>query len=216
MGPNYPSSLKRVWMWAKDALVNGRTISFELSEEAFGVTKKHVIFLQDVHAVCATGEMFGSVIIIFIDFLYKYVKKTKMTNLIAFVDPGMIGAIGCDNSGERSHALANHFMNAKEGQCFLIPFNDLNQWSLTVVVPTTEVVYHMDPLKLRIASDEWVERGVLDCGLFVMGYMKEICYDKDLEFAAKWIRESNLAYSEDDVNTIKMDFAKFFMKRYSC
>lgn len=48
-----------------------------------------------------------------------------MTNMIAFVDPGMVGAIGCGNAGERSRALANRFMNAKEGQCFLIPFNDV-------------------------------------------------------------------------------------------
>lgn len=30
-----------------------------------------------------------------------------------------------------------------------------------------------------------LQTGVRDCGLFVMGYMKEICYDKELQFANK-------------------------------
>lgn len=67
MGPDYPSALKRLWMWAKDALTDGRSISFKLSEEAFGVTRKQVLFLQDIHALCAGGEMCGSVITVYIE-----------------------------------------------------------------------------------------------------------------------------------------------------
>ena len=66
MGVNYPSSLKRLWMWANDALSDGRTLSFLLNEQAFAVTKKQVIFLQDIHSMCARGEMSGSIITIFI------------------------------------------------------------------------------------------------------------------------------------------------------
>lgn len=66
MGSNYPSALNRLWTWAKDALSDGQTVCFELSEEAFAVKKKQVVFLQDIHAVCAKGEMSGSIITIFI------------------------------------------------------------------------------------------------------------------------------------------------------
>ena len=65
MGVNYPSALKRLWAWAKDALSNDQTVSFELSEAAFGCTKQRAIFLSDIHAVCSGGEMAGSVICIF-------------------------------------------------------------------------------------------------------------------------------------------------------
>lgn len=57
--------------------------------------------------------------------LQEYLKKNKMTDMVAFVDPGMVGALGCGNAGERSCALATRFMNAKEGQFFLVPFNDV-------------------------------------------------------------------------------------------
>lgn len=66
MGPNYPSALNRLWTWAKDSLSDGRTISFQLSKEAFGLTRKQSIFLSDIHAVCSGGEMAGSVICLYI------------------------------------------------------------------------------------------------------------------------------------------------------
>lgn len=58
-------------------------------------------------------------------FLYEHLKKNKMTDMVAFVDPGLVGAIGCGNAAQRSRALAARFMNAKEGQYFLMPFNDV-------------------------------------------------------------------------------------------
>ncbi|XP_074326680.1 uncharacterized protein LOC141664626 [Apium graveolens] len=223
IGPNYPSVMKRLWTWAKEALSGGRTISFELSKEAFGFTKKQIMFLSDIHVVCSGGEIAGSVICLFIHFLNEYVKKHKMVNMISFVDPGTIGAIGCGGA-----EVANH-------------------WTLTVVNLDAEVVYYIDPLKRRIANGEWVDvvdnaikmfkedlkkvpkkkvlwenmagvpvqTGNKDCGLFVMRYMMEIIHDKEPDFANKWLRRSNLVYTEDDINEIRVEFAKYFMKHYA-
>ena len=65
-GADYPPSLKRLWLWAKDALTDGRTITFHLREEAFASTNKQVLFLSDIHALCSGGEISGSVICLFI------------------------------------------------------------------------------------------------------------------------------------------------------
>ncbi|KAK1405101.1 hypothetical protein POM88_004706 [Heracleum sosnowskyi] len=133
------------------------------------------------------------------------------------------------------------------GQYFLLPYNHVHHWALTVVNPEAQVVYHMDPLKRRLGSDEWLEvvdngiklykdkakkiskkkipwenmagvplqHGATDCGLFVMRFMKEICEDKELNFANKWARRGNLAYSTSDIVEIKTDWAKFFMKHHA-
>ena len=45
--------------------------------------------------------------------------------MIKFVDPTTIGAIGCGNARQRSRALAARYKNAKKGQYFLMPYNDL-------------------------------------------------------------------------------------------
>ncbi|KAK1352532.1 putative Ulp1 protease family catalytic domain-containing protein [Heracleum sosnowskyi] len=156
----------------------------------------------------------------FINVLQEYLKKHKMSNMVAFVDPAIIGAIGCGTVGDRSRALSIRFKNAQPGQIFLLPYNSANHWTLTAVNPDSQMVYHMDPLKRRIAAEEWIEvvdnaiklykdkakkflkkkimwenlagvplqNGSKDCGLFVMGYMKEICEDKELKFPEKWLR----------------------------
>lgn len=157
MGADYPLHLKRLWLWAKDALKDGQTTTFELCQEAFGSTKKQVLFLSDVYALCYGGEISGSVICMFINLLEQYFRRHKMSDMVAFVDPGMIGALGCGTSGERSRALSLRFKNAKPGQFFLLPYNAMNHWALTAVNPESQVVYHMDPLKRLIANEEWIE-----------------------------------------------------------
>lgn len=87
-----------------------------------------------------------------------------------------------------------------------------------------------------------MQSGVKDCGLFTMRYMKEICENKELDFHAKvkivtslvfvalsllfcgnmwlttiffrfqWKRRSNLVYTEDDINEVRIALAKFIMK----
>ncbi|XP_074333154.1 uncharacterized protein LOC141703582 [Apium graveolens] len=170
-----------------------------------------------------------------------------MVDMITFVDPGMIGALGCGSPGERSKSLSIRFRNAKPGQIFLLPYNAVNHWTLTAVNPDSQTVYHMYPLKRRIATEEWtevidnaiklyqekakkflkkkiswenlggvpVQTGSKDCGLFIMGYMKEICADMELKFHEKWLRRSNLSYGMKELKEIKTEWAKYFMKKHA-
>ncbi|RAL49561.1 hypothetical protein DM860_018220 [Cuscuta australis] len=65
-GAEYPLKLKRLWLWAKEALSDDRAHTFVLNKDAFGVEKKLSVFLSDIHALCARGEMAGSIITIYI------------------------------------------------------------------------------------------------------------------------------------------------------
>ncbi|XP_074361905.1 homeobox-leucine zipper protein ROC8-like [Apium graveolens] len=106
-----------------------------------------------------------------------------MTNMIRFVDPSIIGAIGCGTALQRSRALAAQFKDAKKGQYFLMPYNDV-----------AIKFYKEDLNKLAKKKILWenmagvpVQAGTKECGLFVIRYMKEIIEDKELEFAAKGV-----------------------------
>ncbi|VFQ63942.1 unnamed protein product [Cuscuta campestris] len=123
-GPKYPFPLKHLWLWEKDALADDRSISFQLSEEAFAIEKKLLVFLSDIHALCSGGDIAGSIITIYLYCLYEYVKKYRMLETLAFVDPGLIGSLGCGNSGQRSRNLADWFMAATDGQYFIVPSSE--------------------------------------------------------------------------------------------
>lgn len=64
-GLDYPPHVKRLWLWAKNALKDGRVTSFQLCQQAFGSTGKKALFLSDVYALCSGGEIAGSVICMF-------------------------------------------------------------------------------------------------------------------------------------------------------
>lgn len=55
--------------------------------------------------------------------LQENLKRNKMTDLIAFVDPSIIGATNCGSCADRSRALSFRFRTAKKGQYFLLPFH---------------------------------------------------------------------------------------------
>nr|XP_017233097.1 PREDICTED: uncharacterized protein LOC108207150 [Daucus carota subsp. sativus] len=247
MGPDFPVDLKKLWLWASDSLKDGRSHTFQLSEEAFGSKDRKRLFQSDMKALCFGGAISGAVICMFINVLQDNLRKHKMTDMITFVNPAKIGAIGCGTPAERSRALSLRFKNAKPGQVFLLPYHHTNHWALTVVNPDAQMVYHMDPLKRRIANEEWTEvvnngikiykedlkrfvkkkinwenlagvpaqTGTTDCGLFLMHYMKEICLDKELKFATKWARRTNIVCDTDDLNEMKCTWAKYFMRQHA-
>ncbi|KAL1815159.1 hypothetical protein ACET3Z_017733 [Daucus carota] len=247
MGPDFPPTLKKLWLWASATLKDGRSHPFQLSKEAFGSTDKKCLFKSDFKALCFGGEISGGVICMFINVLQDHLRKHKMTDMITFVNPSKIGAIGCGTPAARSRALSLRFKDAKPGQVFLLPYHHTNHWALTVVNPNAQLVYHMDPLKRRIANEEWIEvvnngikiyreeekiilkkkinwenlagvpvqTGTTDCGLFLMHYMKEICLDKELKFATKWARRTNVVCDADDLNEIKCTWAKYFMRQHA-
>ncbi|PRQ45676.1 hypothetical protein RchiOBHm_Chr3g0494181 [Rosa chinensis] len=45
-----------------------------------------------------------------------------------------------------------------------------------------------------------------------MRYMKEIVEDKNLEYATKWERKSNLAYTQKDIDVVRAEWANHVMK----
>ncbi|KAK1384205.1 hypothetical protein POM88_021940 [Heracleum sosnowskyi] len=214
-GCRLPPVLKHLWLWAKNALTDGQVSTFLLSQEAFGSTNKKTIFLSDVHALCSGDEISGSIICMFINVLQEYLKKHKMSNMVAFVEPAIIGAIGCGTVGDRSRALSIRFKNAQPGQIFLLPYNSVNHWTLTAVNPDSQMVYHMDPLKRRIAAaEEWIE--VVDNAI-------KLYKDKEKKFLKKkimwenlaWLRRSNHAYGITELNAIRIKWAKYFMKKHA-
>ncbi|XP_062002246.1 uncharacterized protein LOC133720074 isoform X3 [Rosa rugosa] len=244
---DYPSPLKCLWLWGRDALADGKTISFMLTDKVFGINRKQYLYKGDIHALCTMSELSGGVICMYMCYLHEVLKKAKMSDMVGFVDSHQIGALGSGNPTERSRHLSVRFTNAKKGQIFMLPYNAGKHWMLTVVNPEEEIIYFMDPLRRRLVGGEWqiivengikiynaqrnrsgrksitwhnmggipVQQGDKDCGIFIMRYMKEIVQDKNLEFASKWQRRSDLVYTQKDLDDVRSEWARFVMKYHA-
>ncbi|XP_040367479.1 uncharacterized protein LOC112180552 [Rosa chinensis] len=237
---NLPAPLKDLCIWANIGLRNGATIHATFGPELFGHPHKAFVFRKDIYAMTHLLEISGSCIVFYMSYLQGVLKKAKMNDMVAFVDPAHTGASGCGNPTERARLVSNRFINGKSGQIYLVPYNSGGHWTLSAVNPAEETIHFMDPLKRRLIAGEW--KTILDnsikiynaqknkkgkktiqwknlagipeqkdsktCGYWIMRYMKEIVEDKNLEFAAKWERRTNLVYTEKDIDQVRAEWAK--------
>ncbi|PRQ38468.1 putative Ulp1 protease family catalytic domain-containing protein [Rosa chinensis] len=225
---------------------NAQTIICEFDEKIFGHPSKTFICKHDINNFVTMKEVSGSCIGIYIRYLYCVLKKTKMVDMVGFMDNTDVGAIGCGSPIERSRAIADRLKRAKRGQIILVPYNSGCHWMLTVLSPEEDIVYFMDPLKRRLCTGEWkniVDNGIKihnaqlkrqgrktttwkncagipeqktdkDCGYYVMRYMKEIVEDKSLDFFTKWERRGKTTYTQEDIDVVRNEWAKFMVKTY--
>ncbi|PRQ18018.1 putative Ulp1 protease family catalytic domain-containing protein [Rosa chinensis] len=100
-------------------------------------------------------EVSGSCVSIYISYLHGVLKKSKMVDMVGFVCPTYIGAIGCGNPIEGSRAIADRMRKGKRGQIFFLPYNSSCHWMLTVINVEEDTIYFMDPLKRRLITGEW-------------------------------------------------------------
>ncbi|PRQ45759.1 putative Ulp1 protease family catalytic domain-containing protein [Rosa chinensis] len=59
--------------------------------------------------------------------------------------------------------------------------------------------------------EQWTDK---DCGYFIMRYMKDIVEDKNLDFFSKWERRGKAAYTQQHIDEVRTEWAKFVVKTY--
>ncbi|KAM5569248.1 hypothetical protein ABKV19_016650 [Rosa sericea] len=156
LAPSLPASLKMLCLWGEDAFKDGHTISFYMEPEVFGYSRKTYILGKDVRRMASMRELTGTCIVVYQRYLYDQLKAYKMLDMVAFVDPSLIGAVGYGNGTVRAQHMKDRLITAKPGQMFMLPYNSGDHWTLTLVDPDKETAYFMDPLKRRLPTGDWM------------------------------------------------------------
>ncbi|KAM5549788.1 hypothetical protein ABKV19_000950 [Rosa sericea] len=156
LAPSLPASLKMLCLWGEDALKDGNTISFYMEPEVFGYSRKTFILGKDVRRLASMREVTGTCIAVYQRYLYDQLKAYKMLDMVAFVDPSLIGAVGCGNGTVKAQHIKDRLVTAKPGQMFMLPYNSGDHWMLTLVDPEKGNAYFMDPLKRRLPIGDWM------------------------------------------------------------
>ncbi|XP_061990046.1 uncharacterized protein LOC133708593 [Rosa rugosa] len=100
-------------------------------------------------------EVSNRVLVFYMSYLHEVLKKCRMVDMVAFVDPDQTGTVGCGNPTERARSLSDRYRQGRLGQIVVVPYNSGAHWMLTIVNPNEEVVHFMDPLKRRLDTGEW-------------------------------------------------------------
>ncbi|PRQ43768.1 putative Ulp1 protease family catalytic domain-containing protein [Rosa chinensis] len=89
-------------------------------------------------------------------YLYEQLIAYKMVDMVAFIDPSLIGASGSGNRTVRAQHIRDRLVTAKPGQMFMLPYNSGDHWMLTIVNPNQGTAYFLDPLKRRLPTGDWM------------------------------------------------------------
>ncbi|KAA0047315.1 uncharacterized protein E6C27_scaffold908G001320 [Cucumis melo var. makuwa] len=131
---------------------------------------------------------------------------------------------------DRSH-VANIWVRTKKSSF-------RNHWTLVIINLTKGAVFWIDPLKNRINPDvtEVVERSfnimnkkkpnwrvvknpkqseVVECGYYVMRFMHDIIMSTST-FIIQIMKDSPRAYTQDDIDCIRFEWAEFVGKHIHC
>ncbi|KAL0540931.1 hypothetical protein IC582_020956 [Cucumis melo] len=154
-----------------------------------------------------------------------------------FVDPSLISA-GHSTREIRARNLCSRLMTSKQDQLVVAPYNPGDHWSLVIINPYDDVVYHLDSLRTSSRDDikyvtnmaltifqsqknlkktrkttfwKAVKVGTVECGYYVMRYMREIL-SKDTSIITDAIDTRNL-YSQLELDEVRVEWAEF-LSRY--
>ncbi|PRQ36411.1 putative Ulp1 protease family catalytic domain-containing protein [Rosa chinensis] len=156
MAPTLPESLKMLCQWGEDKFRDGRTISFHIEPEVFGYSRKTFLMGSDVRQLASMRELSGTCIAVYQRYLYEQLIAYKMVDMVAFIDPSLIGASGSGNRTVRAQHIRDRLVTAKPGQMFMLPYNSCDHWMLTIVNPNQGTAYFLDPLKRRLPTGDWM------------------------------------------------------------
>ncbi|KAA0053554.1 uncharacterized protein E5676_scaffold522G00740 [Cucumis melo var. makuwa] len=119
-------------------------------------------------------------------------------------------------------------MTSKQDQLVVAPYNPGDHWSLVIINPYDDVVYHLNSLRTSSRDDIkyvanmaltifqsqknlkktrkttfWIVVGTVECGYYVMRYMREIV-SKDTSIITDSIDTRN-SYSQLELDEVRVE-----------
>ncbi|KAA0059909.1 uncharacterized protein E6C27_scaffold108G002120 [Cucumis melo var. makuwa] len=169
---NLPIQLKYILRYAERVMVDGSSFSFQLPLELFGISRKSYVLREDVIDFCNMQKVKTLSMVAYITYLYSLIIDLKKVSKYVFVDPSLISA-GHSTREIRAQNLCSRLMTSKQDQLVVAPYNPGDHWSLVIINPYDDVVYHLDSLRTS-SRDDIKYVGTVECGYYVMRYMREI------------------------------------------
>ncbi|KAL0558861.1 hypothetical protein IC582_003443 [Cucumis melo] len=234
---NLPIQLKYILRYAERVMVDGSSFSFQLPLELFGISRKSYVLREDVIDFCNMQKVKTLSMVAYITYLYSLIIDLKKVSKYVFVDPSLISA-GHSTREIRARNLCSRLMTSKQDQLVIAPYNPRDHWSLVIINPYDDVVYHLDSLRTSFRDDikyvtnmaltifqsqknlkktrkttfwKAVKVGTVECGYYVMRYMREIL-SKDTSIITDAIDTRNL-YSQLKLDEVQVEWAEF-LSRY--
>ncbi|KAI5344269.1 hypothetical protein L3X38_012146 [Prunus dulcis] len=214
-----PSSLKTLCRYVETTLVpEDKTLQFTIDKEVFGRERDTFLLPEDITQFAGMEEIGATVVAVYMRYLHDVLKQANMCSIVGFIDPSTVSA----NSGtiaDRSRLVAARLQKTDGEQIFMMPYNPGRHWILLIVRAKRETVYFLDPLPGNRVVDEEAKNIVnstpkqpssVECGYYVMRFMRDIIMDPSLAFEKKYAKGNKEApYPQEAIDEVRNEWAEF-------
>ncbi|KAL0558794.1 hypothetical protein IC582_003376 [Cucumis melo] len=211
---NLPIQLKYILRYAERVMVDGSSFSFQLPLELFGIPRNSYILQEDVIDFCNMQKVKTLSMVAYIMYLYSFIIDLKKVLKYVFVDQSLISA-GHSTREIRARNLCSRLMTSKQDQLVIAPYNPGDHWSLVIINPYDNVVYHLNSLRTSSRDDIKycpLQVGTVEYGYYVMRYMREIV-SKDTSIITDAIDTRN-SYSQLELDEVRVEWLNFYSGTY--
>ncbi|KAL6269552.1 hypothetical protein ACE6H2_026463 [Prunus campanulata] len=213
-------------------LPNGNeALTIHMPKEVFGFEHDTFLFTEDVLQFGSMVEIGTTVILVYMRFLFDYLKMANVVNVVGLVDPGLVSS-GAGSISDRIKNLTNRLQTANGNQFFLVPYSP-GHWVMVIVRPLTKTAYYMNSLPKRMVDDDMrnivnTQQAIwknlhgtpeqptsVECGYYVMRFMRDIIHDPDLNFEKKCsLTRKKINYKQEDIDEVRHEWAEFVNNFY--
>ncbi|XP_040373610.1 uncharacterized protein LOC121052492 [Rosa chinensis] len=167
--------------------------------------------------------------------LHEIISQRDELDTFAFIDPA--ATYKCERPGFHPY-LVDRLKEGKADRIFCMPYNPGEHWILTIIWEDEIYILDPLPKPVNYQSWENIvinavkafnaetgrvnkvpkvkllpgvpkQPGGVNCGYYVMRYMKDIINDDTLSFSTKWAAKSRNLYTQDQLDEVRIEAADY-------
>ncbi|CAL8169363.1 unnamed protein product [Prunus armeniaca] len=187
-----PSSLQSLCHYVETTLEpQEKIMTFTIEKEVFGADRSTFVLPEDITQFAGMEEIGATVVAVYMRCLYDRLREANMCTMVGFIDPAQVSA----NAGsltDRSRIVASRLQKTDGEQIFMMPYNP---------GPGRKApIWKTLPGTPKQPSN-------VECGYYVMRFMRDIIMDPSLEFEKKFAKGKEQApYPQEAIDEVRNEW----------
>ncbi|CAL2246586.1 unnamed protein product [Prunus armeniaca] len=218
-----PSSLQSLCRYVETTLKpQEKIMTFNIKKEVFGADRSTFVLHEDITQFAGMEEIGATVVAVYMRCLYDHLREANMCSMVGFIGPAQVSA----NAGsltDKSRIVASRLQKTDGEQIFMMPYNPGRHWVLLIVVDEEGKNIVNSALKIYNShigrpgrkAPIWKtlpgtpkQPSSVECGYYVMCFMRDIIMDPSLEFEKKFAKGKEQApYPQAAIDEVRNEWA---------
>ncbi|ONI29159.1 hypothetical protein PRUPE_1G184100 [Prunus persica] len=204
-----PSSLKTLCRFVETTLLpEDKTLQFTIDKEVFGGERDTFLLPEDITQFAGMEEIGATVLAVYMRYLHDVLKQANMCSMVGFIDPATVSA----NSGtitERSRLVAARLQKTDGHR--VVDEEAKNIVNSALKIYNTHIARAgRKNVIWKTLSGTPKQPSNVECGYYVMRFMRDIIMDPSLGFEYKYAKGNQEAsYPQEAIDEVRNEWAEF-------